>query len=258
MAITNEQYAKQYARYHAAFEKKSYPIFLKALKDSLRVVVETLNPNDIDEGVWLSAYRRVYKAVGQLSAKREFIHQRSQNPVKADDPITFYNELFGQIMEQYGYRVGMDFKGKLTETTLEQVSKALADAGAQALTRNQTARLIYEYTLGVVGRSRAMLIARTEVTTASNLGKVEGAKAYFKEIGETGGYKLWLTRLDGKERHTHQEANNEAVPFDEKFTVGGEEANAPGDPELSASERVRCRCTFVALSERQYRRRLGS
>ena len=257
MAITDNErrYALAYATQHAVWERKVMPIFYRALADSLMPVLRTLNPLDLRRDVWQPAYVKAYKLIGVQAARKEYQYLKRNE--QKDDVISFLNQLFADRMAAYGATVGFDFENDLSDTTIEQIRKALEEAGRAAATNSQTARLIRDYTLGDIGKKRALLIARTETTTASNLAKIEGAKEYFKEIGESEGYKMWITRMDGKERHDHAEVNETAVTFSSQFDVGGFNATAPGDPKLPGKERIRCRCTFVTLSAAGYRRRFG-
>lgn len=251
-----KQYAAQYAKWHAKYEKKLLATFYSAIAESIKPVLSSLDVNDVRRDVWREAYIKAYKITGVWFARQEYL-QLKRNNTKFD-VISFLNDLFAQRMAAYGAQVAFYFETDLTETTQEQIRRALSDAAAQGLTNQATARLIASYTVGVIGRNRAALIARTEVTTASNLAKIEGAKEYFKEIGETGGYKMWISRADSKVRPDHVSVNETAVPFNEPFDVGGFEGQQPGDPKLPAKERVRCRCTFVTLSAAGYRRRFGN
>jgi len=254
MAVTDQDrlYARRYARQHRIYERKIAPIFYDALRRSVQVAIQTLDPNDVDSGVWIKAYQDAYELAWPF-ARREYNHLKR---VKADLPVAFFNEVWRQAMIAYGFRVNLAFSLDLTETTKQQIIKAIAEANELTLSRTQTARLIEKYTLGVIGRNRSLLIARTEATTASNQAKQIGAASYFEEIGEAKWYKMWITRLDGREREDHKVVDSKMVLNTDNFTVGGFQMEIPGDPTAPAKERVRCRCTTVNLSERQYQRRL--
>lgn len=56
----------------------------------------------------------------------------------------------------------------------------------------------------------------------------------------------WVAVKDGKTRHDHRHADGQVVTGHDLFTVGGERARFPGDPNLTAKQRVNCRCkTFL-------------
>lgn len=87
---------------------------------------------------------------------------------------------------------------------------------------------------------RVQRIARTEVIGASNNATLIG----YKQSGVVG-KKQWLTAIDGREREWHAEADGQTVGINEKFIVGGEELDCPGDPAGSAENIACCRCTLI-------------
>lgn len=94
-----------------------------------------------------------------------------------------------------------------------------------------------------VGRSRATLIARTEVVGASNEIAMDRA-AFAKGLGLTL-YKTWLATSDGRTRPDHRRANGQTVPLDQDFVVGGFAMAHPGATGAPAREVCNCRCTVI-------------
>ena len=91
---------------------------------------------------------------------------------------------------------------------------------------------------------QALRIARTEGGRVQSTAK---QRAY-KEAKDKGVdvKKRWLSTLDKKTRHTHQELDGQTVGVDEKFKFDGYEADGP---RLfgSASLDVNCRCTTIGI-----------
>lgn len=86
---------------------------------------------------------------------------------------------------------------------------------------------------------RADTIARTETVAAYVQGDLAGARA----LGDNGPVeKVWVATFDARTRPSHEEAHDQCVPIDEKFSVGGELMDAPHDPDADAGEVVNCRC----------------
>ncbi len=60
--------------------------------------------------------------------------------------------------------------------------------------------------------------------------------------------KVWLSMRDGKVRTHHQDMDGVSVDVTAKFSVpgsrGAEHADGPGDPALSAENRINCRCVL--------------
>lgn len=93
--------------------------------------------------------------------------------------------------------------------------------------------------------ARAEAIYRTEVNRVFSI----AAQARMNEMGERLPHmkKRWLSVVDSRTRATHISASGQVVPFDGMFTVGGEKAQFPRDPVLSAKESVNCRCHSVPV-----------
>lgn len=63
---------------------------------------------------------------------------------------------------------------------------------------------------------------------------------------EKGGYKRWVAVGDRATRPTHAAVDGTTIPAREKFTVGGEQMDWPGDYwNASPAETVNCRCVLV-------------
>jgi hypothetical protein len=94
-----------------------------------------------------------------------------------------------------------------------------------------------------LGRSR--VIARTETHAAALFAQIESGRQAEKDLNIEL-VKTWLPTLDNRTREDHAEmASYGAIPLDEKFTVGGEEMDRPGDPAGSAAQVCNCRCTLT-------------
>lgn len=89
------------------------------------------------------------------------------------------------------------------------------------------------------GRSR--VIAMTETSAAYGQGR--------QQAMETAGieYKQWLTSGNASVRATHAAANNQIVPIDGFYDVGGEQLSHPGDPAGSPENVINCHCVSIAV-----------
>jgi uncharacterized protein with gpF-like domain len=85
--------------------------------------------------------------------------------------------------------------------------------------------------------TRARTVAQTAVTGAWEAGQ----EAAYAEGGVD--EKAWLTRRDGDVREAHAAADRQQVAVGDPYTVGGESLMYPGDPNGSAGNVIRCRCT---------------
>jgi hypothetical protein len=87
-------------------------------------------------------------------------------------------------------------------------------------------------------------IIRTEGMAAINAGQNDAyarAKANGIDLNE-----VWDATLDGKTRPSHQQADGTKKDENGYFYVGGEKARYPCDENLTAGERINCRCRIRA------------
>jgi hypothetical protein len=101
-------------------------------------------------------------------------------------------------------------------------------------------------------RNRGLVVARTEAVSAYNAGTFAGYQSLAAQLGGEW-EKGWLCTHDARTRPTHFAADlgtpgtGQRVPLDQPFQVGESEGMFPGAPELSAEERIQCRCSMVLL-----------
>jgi hypothetical protein len=89
--------------------------------------------------------------------------------------------------------------------------------------------------------SSAITIIRTEGQAAINAGQTL-AYTRAKENGVEGN-EVWTSAKDERTRFDHRNVDGEKRNDEGYFVVGGEEAKYPGDPNLSAGQRINCRCS---------------
>lgn len=89
-------------------------------------------------------------------------------------------------------------------------------------------------------KERALLIAQNEANTVYNSVDFNKAKAEGKK------YKRWVTSKDERVRPAHILVDEEKIPINEMFKVGGDEMRFPHDYENGSPENlINCRCTCV-------------
>ncbi len=94
----------------------------------------------------------------------------------------------------------------------------------------------------IYGKFRSARIARTEVAILSNKASRVGAEATGVEYR-----KQWMAFLDNRTRDAHREANNKSVGKNEKFLIGIDRMEGPGDETASAGNIINCRCRLAYL-----------
>lgn len=125
----------------------------------------------------------------------------------------------------------------ITETTRKRVA-AQIQAGEQAgESLPQIAKRIDKFYLESIIPNRSMVIARTEVGSATQWAQNEIAMDTDVPME-----KEWLSQRDNRVRDTHSEADGQRVGLDDPFVVGEDELMYPCDPSGSPEEIIECRC----------------
>jgi uncharacterized protein with gpF-like domain len=131
---------------------------------------------------------------------------------------------------------GLQKVSQISRTTFFDVKRILLEAVEEGFSEKETASLMLKKSKAL-GASRAQTIARTEVHAASSYSAQEIAAASEIEMR-----KEWIASGGDRTRDTHAEANGQIVGMHEKFKVGGELLEFPGDPSGSAENVINCRC----------------
>lgn len=98
-----------------------------------------------------------------------------------------------------------------------------------------------------VGNNRASAVrtARTAITSCENAGR----QMVYERAADMGIQlkKQWMATLDDRTRDDHADADGQTVDINEKFEVGGEEMEYPGDMSASPGNVYNCRCTTITV-----------
>lgn len=258
-AIRNE--AALYAKQHKATERQLLPRFRNALLRSIQPLIDyvelygTVNipvGSLVNTKVWSNVYQTAFEQIGLSYARREYYYQRRIDTgldTKAS-AIDVFIDVWTSLLRNYALQYTYNISQKLNQTTIDIINRVLDETNSLGLDRDGAIRLFIKDITGRM-RRRSLRISRTEATTISNLGKEIGARQWIEQQGGQG-RKAWITRMDGKERHSHREVNGDIVLIDDEYTVGLEFADMPGDTKLSAAEKINCRCTQTFISEARY------
>ena len=186
---------------------------------------------------WEQLLKATYLAVGEEFAQRVFGSIKSEYPteVKADALDVWQNVVLDWLQLQSSKKIKA-----ITDTTRKQVAAKLHEGVQAGESIDELAKRVDKLYLEQIIPNRSIVIARTEVISASNLGSRAGAK-------ETGLPLLheWIATPDERTRDAHADADGQTVQLDEPFEVDGEEMMFPGDDSLGASAEnlIQCRCT---------------
>lgn len=241
------KYHKQYLRLHKQYETYAYPIIKKALDEQVQIAIDEDNYDSIDFYVQYlpsepikRALEEIYPPIGASAAKFSYNYIQSY---EVKSLLDFFNaEWLKQMYDYFLLNAGAKIKG-ITDTTIKEIRKVIAEAQAKNLTRRESAKYIQE-TLNdpEFNRYRALMISRTESTTAANHGILLGAESSDYYVN-----KQWLATLDKRTRRDHIQANGQLVGANQSFLVGGVNMVAPGDPTAPADQVVQCRCVLLVV-----------
>ena len=144
-------------------------------------------------------------------------------------------------------RWGLDIAARRVSMMDITSKRLIADAVLRGLREGDSNAKIAT-TLRTIGittsKVRANMIARTETHTAANM----ATKTMALNLG--GNEKQWLNAGDKRVRVNHRNVSTDWISVDEKFNVGGESMEYPGDSGASAANVVNCRCTVLYRTRR--------
>ena len=141
-----------------------------------------------------------------------------------------------------------------TKKKIHQVTKRLVEAAIIDGNSNPELAGDLKSEFDALTSSRASLIARTEVASASNKGSMEAVKA----LDIPGMLKEWVAVDDDRTRDgehngpDHLGMDGKTALIDEPFTVPPDATmDNPGDPSGGADQVCNCRCTLVYKLQKQ-------
>jgi len=134
-------------------------------------------------------------------------------------------------------------------TTQDQIRAAVVAAEAANMTQDQIASQIRRGAPDLPGinlwtpRVRSLVIARTEVHTASTVSADAAAMA--TGVVER---KEWVAAEDARTRPDHSAADGQTVDMGDAFEVGGVRMPYPGAAGAPAAQVVNCRCVTAYVT----------
>jgi hypothetical protein len=233
----NNRAAIQYERYGTK-------IFLEALKK------QAVN---YDPMIMVQAYIDFYQFAFVLGAKNEYNRIRVQEAKTKDFSITdFFLNTWKDFIKTWVLQNQMQIIAGVNDNTLEMIRQITAES----LQNYENPDTIASKLISLIGsRARSLAIARTEGTTAYNMGTQRSARDWQAVSGDVM-YKVWIHSGSKRDpRITHIQAQNKPIPMDDNFDIGGVAMSMPGDKKGGANNVINCGCTHTYLSERLARKR---
>lgn len=257
-SFNRTQHIREWKRLHHTLEQQAYPIFKTALNSQTRSVSDfvrmhgTANLNAhlsvlITRQHLQDAYLAVYQKAGVRGATfaydkiNQYAKGKAYTGFEHKQGPGFFSEQWRKLMTLFYNTLAAERIQGVTETTQERIRDLLVESQDMPLSEQAT---FITSTLDNpdFNRTRSLVIARTETTTAANYGALLGGESSDYEVA-----KQWLAIEDNNTRPDHKDADGQLVGVDETFTVGVSQMAYPGDISAPANEVVNCRCSLVIV-----------
>lgn len=234
--ISNNRALKRYERFGTK-------LFLDVLRKQA---------TNFDPLLMQNAYIRFYQEVFVDSARREYnLIRKQESQTKAEIESFFLSTWRAWIKEWVNQNL-LQIIAAVNDNTLNLIRQITSEGIADGLTSTDLASKLYDL---VGSRSRALAIARTEATTANNMGTLRSSEDWELQTGVRL-YKVWIHSGNPTDpRISHIAAQNKPIPKENNFTIDGISMQFPGDKRGGAGQTINCLCTHTYLSERLARKR---
>ncbi|WP_435007998.1 phage minor head protein [Tundrisphaera lichenicola] len=185
------------------------------------------------KGVIEDHYRRTIPVFGGMA-----LRQVKSRRVERKAAQTIYESLVADWIKRESLRKAT----MIADTDRDDVLGAISEGLTEGLGTEEIARSIRK--VSDLTPYRAATVARTETHAAATFGSIESVREAERSLGVKMN-KEWLATRDNRTRPEHLAADGQQVAMDEKFSVGGESMDRPGDTAGSAANLVNCRCAII-------------
>lgn len=249
MITGNDIYWQKTDRKRSGFERLFSLKFRQVLYQQFKDVADRITPdnfrseavlNEVTESDIAPTFKLLYRTVGVEFARDSYASNKAKSEEQFEDTWTTYMNNYAQTVA--GKRI-VSITEETKRIILRYIQAAIDEGvnegyGTDVIARNIKKILIEK---GVeISTWRAKMIARTEVVGASNVGAMEGARSLGQPM-----QKIWISTRDARTRDTHAAAEGLTVEINDRFDVGGEMLDCPGDPSGSAENVINCRCAVA-------------
>jgi hypothetical protein len=244
-----EKFRDKWNKLHGRSERDVAVLFNKLLSKQIRAIAATASKDGVNAALgkvdrliqrddFKTLYEEIYLKVGYsyyLLQKSE-LEQMKRLPTVG---LGFFSDIWRMYIEEALLKkIIAERITQVSELTKEKVRTALSFAGSQGLAKQDVAKYLREQ-MPMFSANRSKVIARTETTHAASIGQKFAADTSTLELE-----KVWVSLSfdDGRIRADHLAANDQRVPKNGTFNVGGVQMEYPGDPAGGASNCANCRC----------------
>lgn len=242
---------------------------LEATRDQLDILFTKIHVQDMYSKLYMEVGTR-QKQWADADVARRFPRKKSLQFKEEDDRVRrrpnptpladltptfgvgFFNDQWlARLRNMYtGSEVGKRVTS-VTKTIKDKIRTSLTESSQQFVSISKVISKLRREVGGAFARSRAELIARTEVTYVNNLAAEQSAKETAQSVG-IDLVKVWIRTLDDRTRDAHRNVTNKPIKANEKFNVGGKFMKFPGDPAGGLANVCNCRCVVSYLPADDY------
>ena len=187
------------------------------------------------EALLMQNYRRTFAVFGE----RILEDGKSFGVIETKDAENIFARFAGEWIRRWAATKAT----MIAETTLRDIQAAILEGVEEGDGIAGIARPIRNRTVGMIGRARANVIARTETHAASQAAQDEALGA----LGRPDTRREWVAAFDGRTRESHRVADGQTRRLGDTFDVGGAKLKYPGDPDGPPQEIIMCRCIAAAV-----------
>ena len=246
-AKSNAKYEKDYLRQLSIAVnlqtlklRKYYEREYKKAVDQLVQVGDVGNLQSIFKlGEIKELYIDTYQNIGVRFAK--WYGNNYKKYIQKNTQVKAYEEIWKEVFAAQGAKVGATLAPIVQGTARKEFQRLLkrlmTDPEFAAENMVVKARVLSKQ-FPKLAEWQSLRVIKTEGNYVANLGTSESAKTFF---GENGTNKVWNCNFINS-RDWHKDAHNQKRSFNEKFDVGGQKMNLPGDPTANGANRVNCNC----------------
>ena len=221
-------------------EKKQDKIWFDYLNGEANKIIDEFlannkNIQNIDAYYTLDQFENLYiglyKDIGLRMAN--WYMNNYEKYIRKQDASQFqdiWSEKFAFIGKTTAGQRIVSVSGNRKKELIKTLNKYMANPEFQVMNERQAQRVLRKKFkhISIVNAKR---IIRTESVNAANFATNQSAIDVF---GKDNLQKEWITSVDSRTRASHLAADGQIVKMEEKFIVGGQELDRPGDPSGSA------------------------
>ncbi len=261
--MTQNGFRRKHLKWHENYAKRAYGVFIKVFQDwGKNIDFDSMNAynysmvvnNAVDTEQLEEAYKKVYGYIGLLQGKRisHIFITNLKFFTLHDFESAYVKEIVEWILGNGAERITSveeTFKADINRIIAKGLEEGKGiDIIAKELQTFVNKRSFYRW--------QAQRIARTEATSAANMGAMSAGR-----IAGVVMDKVWISAQDPRTRripqdkfdHLHMNAVRirESEPFEVRsLEKGVEPLMFPGDPNGSAGNVINCRCAVALIAAR--------